>query len=131
MKHVFAVLLLSLPAICVAKSPACHNWPTSMAQVNLQNAGLLPNIDDTKTKAVLVAPEKIGKDSYGEQLWRQVYHITFHDQNGSVIKVVTVDNAGEEECSITGVDVFVVSQHFPSQEHVIKGLDYSDPQTKR
>ncbi|MCC8392391.1 hypothetical protein LJ656_07300 [Paraburkholderia sp. MMS20-SJTR3] len=130
MKRAFAALLLSLPALCLAELkpktfPPCDNWPTRLAEGQLKRNGILGNIDDSRTRAVLVSNEKIGKYEDGQQMWRQVYHITFHDKSGRVIDVMTVSDAGEFECSLTGADVFVVTQHYPSEEHLIKGLDYS------
>ncbi|MFT4064697.1 hypothetical protein [Paraburkholderia sp.] len=128
MKHAFAVVLLSLPALCLAEPkpfPPCDNWPTRLAEGKLKRNGILGNIDDSQTRAVLVSNEKIGKYEDGQQMWRQVYHITFHDKSGRVINVMTVNHAGEIECSLTGVDVFTVTQHFPSEERLIKGLDNS------
>ena len=78
-----------------------------MALVHLKNAGLadLTKIDESKTKAVRLASEKVGKD-----LYRQVYNITFYDKTGSQIEVVTSNEASNEECSMSGVDIFVVSR---------------------
>ncbi|MCC8392376.1 hypothetical protein LJ656_07225 [Paraburkholderia sp. MMS20-SJTR3] len=129
MKRAIAATLLAIPALCLADGkpfPPCGNWPTNMAYMQLRNVGILGDIDAEKTKTVLVANEKIGKDKDGEQLWKQVYHVTFHDRNGNVIKVITVNHSGEFECSIAGVDVFVVSQHYPSEERLIEGIDYPD-----
>ncbi|MGF6934318.1 hypothetical protein OKW41_003457 [Paraburkholderia sp. UCT70] len=118
MKRTFAVLLLSLPALCLAQgrpNPPCDGWPTNIAENSLKNAGMLGNIDYTKTQAVQLASEKIGKDEDGEQLWREVYHITFHEKNGNKVKVIAVNDAGEFECSMSAVEVFVVSKHLLSR----------------
>ena len=58
-----AVLLVSLPGACLAAAPPCASWPTNMALVHLKNAGLadLTKIDESKTKAVRLASEKVGK----------------------------------------------------------------------
>ncbi|MEX3857548.1 hypothetical protein QF001_002537 [Paraburkholderia youngii] len=114
MKHIFAVLLLSLPALCLSQgrpNPPCDRWPTNIAENSLKDAGMIGSIDYTKTQAVQLASEKIGKSEDGEQLWREVYHITFHEKNGNKVKVITVDDAGEFECSMSSVEVFVVSKH--------------------
>ncbi|MGF6964914.1 hypothetical protein OKW43_001919 [Paraburkholderia sp. WC7.3g] len=65
MKHALAVPLLSLPALCLAQSrpnPPCDRWPTNIAENSLKSAGMLGSIDYTKTQAVQLASEKIGKD---------------------------------------------------------------------
>ncbi|MGF6733239.1 hypothetical protein OKW50_005384 [Paraburkholderia youngii] len=119
MKRTVVALLLSLPALlCAAQSqpePQCDRWPTNIAEGRLKKAGLLGNIDYTKTKAVQLASEKIGKSEDGEQLRREVYHITFHEENGDKVKVIAVNDAGEFECSMSAVEVFVVSRHLPSR----------------
>ena len=78
-----------------------------MAFVHLKNAGLLQNetIDFTKTQITRLASEKIGKD-----LYRQVHQITFFRKSMDKISVVAVSDASYEECSMSGVVVFVISQ---------------------
>jgi hypothetical protein len=111
---ILAVLILL--ALSVAQSqtktvngPDCSGgWPTDMAFVQLKNAGLADNqsIDFSKTKTVRIASEQIGKD-----LWHQVYLVTYFKKSSETIKAIAVHNASSEECSMTGVDVFVVSKH--------------------
>ncbi len=78
-----------------------------MALVHLKNAGITDpsQIDESKTKAVRLASEKLGKNRY-----RQVYDITFHDKAGQMIEVITSSEASSSECSMSGVDVYVVSR---------------------
>ena len=88
--------------------PDCSGgWPTNTAQASLKNAGVLNNkeIDLTKTKTTRLASEKIGKD-----LWHQVYFVTFFKRSGDKIQAVVVHDASVEECSMTGVQVYVVSR---------------------
>ncbi len=101
-------LLLAIPSFVAAKSPECEGWPTSMAFVHLKNAGLTDNsrTDPSKATAIRIASEKIGKD-----LYRQVHRITFRETSGTNIEVITSNNASSEECSMSAVDVFVVSKH--------------------
>ena len=70
-----------------------------MAFVHLKNAGLVHNetTDFTKTKVVRIASEKIGKD-----LYRQVHLVTFMEKSGEKIKIITVNDASQEECSMSG-----------------------------
>ena len=74
----------------------------------LKNAGLIDNrsIDFSKTKTVRIASEEVGKD-----LWHQVYYVTFTKKAGDVIDTIVVHDASSEECSMSGVEVFVVSKH--------------------
>lgn len=112
MRHHLTALLLSLPGLCLAGthtgSPPCTNWPESMALVHLKNAGITDptKIDESKTRIIRLASEKIGKD-----LYRQVYDITFVEKGGTRVEVVTSNKASWQECSMSGVDVFVVSRH--------------------
>ncbi|KVL70318.1 hypothetical protein [Burkholderia ubonensis] len=107
MKRLFLTLLLASPMVCLAKTPACASWPTNMAIASLKNAGITDptKLDESKTKAVLLASEKTGKD-----LYRQIYNITFYEKSGAKIQVITRSEASSSECSMSGVDVYVVSQ---------------------
>lgn len=103
----FAILLV-IPSLVAAQVPDCASWPTSMAFVYLKNAGLTDNsrTDPSKATAIRLASEKIGKD-----LYLQVHLITFHEATGANIEVITSNKASSEECSMSAVDVFVVSKH--------------------
>ncbi|MBC8752926.1 MULTISPECIES: hypothetical protein [Paraburkholderia] len=117
-KRTLAPILIALSALCMAQpkpEPQCDRWPTNIAEGRLKKAGMVGNIDYTKTQAVQLASEKIGKDEDGEQLWREVYHITFHEKNGNKVKVIAVNDAGEFECSMSAVEIFVVSKHLLSR----------------
>lgn len=103
-----ATLALAFPALCLASSPSqCASWPKNMAQVHLKNAGIadLTQLDESRTRAVRLASEKIGKD-----LYRDVYDITFYEKSGAEIEVITSSEASSSECSMSGVDVYVVSK---------------------
>lgn len=85
--------------------------PTDMAFVLMKNAGLVDNasIDFSKTKTVRLASERVGKD-----LWHQVYLVTFQKNSGSRIQAISVIDSSSDECSISGVEVFVVSKRLTS-----------------
>ncbi len=111
------ILSLLLAAACaswricaLAAQPECtgvERWPTSMAFVHLKNAGLTDNdkLDFSKTKTVRLASERIGKD-----LYRQIHHVVFTEKSGATIEVITASDASNEECSMSGVEVFVISR---------------------
>jgi hypothetical protein len=89
--------------------PDCSgNWPTKMTFVHLKNAGLADDsgVDFSKTKTSRLASETIGKG-----LWHQVYHVTFTKKSGETIEAIAIHDASLEECSMSGVEVFVVSSH--------------------
>jgi hypothetical protein len=111
-----SLLLFAASTSMVAQSPSekthgpdCSGgWPTAMTFVHLKNAGLADNgaIDWSNIKTARIASEKIGQD-----LWHQVYHVTFTRTSGGTIDAIAVHDASLEECSMTGVEVFVVSKH--------------------
>ena len=111
MKLLIIILLIFLPVLVFAKDPDCtgvDHWPTAMAFVHLKNAGITDNnkVDFTKTKTVRLASEKIGKD-----LYRQIHQIKFTEKSGIILEVITINDASNEECSMSGVDVFVINKH--------------------
>ncbi|MBB5429032.1 hypothetical protein QF000_003948 [Paraburkholderia atlantica] len=115
MKHSFAVLLLSFPALCLAETgpyPPCGDrFPAYLAQMALRKTDILSlDFDATKTKAVRLASEKNGKYEDGEQKWRGIYQITFEERNGNKIKLVAVYEIGEPECTITDEQFLIVSK---------------------
>jgi len=83
-----------------------------MAFVHLKNAGLTDNdrLDFSKTETTLLASERIGTD-----LYRQIHRVLFMEKSGDRIEVITSNNASAEECSMSGVEVFVVSKHLGGQ----------------
>lgn len=93
-----------------AESPDCtypESWPSSMAFTYLKNNGLVNNemLDFSKTTIKRLASEKIGKD-----LYHQVHLVTFCKKTGEQVVVITINNASNEECSMSGVEVYVVSK---------------------
>lgn len=84
-----------------------------MAYSYLKNAGILhsDNVDFAKNRAVRLASEKIGKD-----LYRQVHRITFVKKSGQPIVAITVSDASHIECSMSDVDVYVVSERLGAKE---------------
>ncbi len=117
-RHVWVfltIILISLLApVAHADDPACagtNNWAASMAFVHLKNAGLVNNqtIDFGKMDVKRIASDKIAKD-----LYRQVHLITFTEISGRKVEVITVSDASHEECSMGGVEVFVISRRLGS-----------------
>jgi len=78
-----------------------------MAFVLLKNEGITNNekVDFSKTETVRLASEKIGKD-----LYHQVYLVKLREFSGRTIEAIAVHDASSEECSMTEVELFVVSQ---------------------
>lgn len=101
------LLLLFAPGFCLAGALPCASWPTSMAEVYLQNAELVrvEQLDKSKTQAIPIAFQKIGKD-----LYQQVFDITLYAKSGQTFHVITVNKASSRECSMSGVDVYLISK---------------------
>jgi hypothetical protein len=74
-----------------------------MAFVHLKNEGHLVNEETARVRRL--ASERTGPD-----LYRQVYLMTFVDTAGVPVEVITVSDASNEECSMSGVRVYVVSR---------------------
>jgi hypothetical protein len=108
-----AVCLLALPlARAAGRGPICTDpeaWPAGMAYGHLKNAGALTpeSTDFSKTRAELVASEKIGRDRY-----RQVHVVRFTTKAGAQVSAVVINEASHEECSLTEAQVFMVAQEF-------------------
>ena len=79
-----------------------------MAHTYLKNAGLTDNdkLDFTKTRTARIASEEVRRG-----LFKQVHHVTFTEKSGTTIEVITVNDASTQECSESGVDVYVISTH--------------------
>ncbi|SRR5712692_1957767 len=111
----FICVLFAFGTPTFGKDPDCSGgWPTDMTFVHLKNAGITTNasVDFSKTKTVRLASEKIGKD-----LYHQVYLVTFTERSGKTIQAIAIHDASPEECSMTGVEVFVVSDHLNAERH--------------
>ncbi len=110
--RLFAALfaLAILPCSTLAKDPDCtgvDRYPATVAFVHLKNAGLTDNdkVDFTKTKVKRLASEKVGKD-----LYRQVHLVRFTEVSGGTLEVITVNDASSVECSMSGVEAYVVAR---------------------
>lgn len=94
-------------AFAAPKAPDCHSWPMNIAKGWLKNAGIadIYRFDETRTKVELLASEKKGKD-----LYTQVYSIIFYSKDGKSYHVITKSDASNEECSMGGVDSYLVEK---------------------
>jgi hypothetical protein len=108
----FAILLVFAAAStwALAKDPDCTNpeaWPAGMAFTHLKNTGVVDNdaLDFKKTKVTRLASERVGKD-----LYRQVHLVRFVRTSGEPVSAITVNEVSRQECSMSGVDVYLVSK---------------------
>ena len=106
-KFLLITLLAVLPILSFAKGPDCYSWPMNMSEGWLQNAGIVDviNLDESKTKITLLASEKKAKG-----LYTQIYHFIFYDKIGNSYEIITNNDASYEECSMTGVDIYLISK---------------------
>nr|WP_303831531.1 hypothetical protein [Snodgrassella alvi] len=104
-KFLLVTLFAVLPILSFAKGPDCHSWPMKMSEVWLQNAGIvaIENLNKPKTKITLLASEKKAKG-----LYTQIYHFIFYDSIGNSYETITNNDASYEECSMSGVDVYLI-----------------------
>jgi len=77
-----------------------------MAFVQLKNSGYTNNerLDFNKTKTTRLASEKIENN-----LYVQIHHVLFVEKSGNKIEVITKNEASNEECSMSNVEIFIIS----------------------
>ena len=114
-RSIYAIAGLFGCALAHGQVPACagtDRWPTSSALVQLKSAGIATGneVDVTKTKTTLLASERIGND-----LFRQVHFVVFTERSGRKIEVITSNEASSAECSMSAVQLFVVSRRLGGQ----------------
>ncbi len=108
---ILSIIYLAFSTSSFASHPDCsgaERWATKMAFVHLKNASITNNekLDFSKTKTQRLASEKIGTD-----LYRQIHHVTFTENSGNIIEIITSNNASNEECSMSGVEAYIISGH--------------------
>jgi len=79
--------------------------------VRIANAGIVDKVDFAKTKTARLASERIGQD-----LYRQVHRVIYTERSGKIIEAIVVNDVSSEECSMSSVEVFVVSKRLGSTE---------------
>lgn len=111
---VIAICLQSTSSYAATKDPDCTHpdaWPSGMAFTHLKNAGAIQagELDSAKTSVVRLASQKTGKN-----LYRQVHRVHFTKISGEVLTVITVNDVSTQECSMSDVDVYLVSKRLGS-----------------
>ncbi|OCG33134.1 MULTISPECIES: hypothetical protein [unclassified Gilliamella] len=107
-KLTILILLMSWPLVSLAKGPNCYTWPMNMTMVWMKNEKIvdIQDLDESKTKIMQLASEKIKKD-----LYTQIYHFVFYDKNGNSYEVITKSQASYEECSMSDVNKYLISKN--------------------
>ncbi|MDM3871936.1 hypothetical protein QSV34_11320 [Porticoccus sp. W117] len=104
------LILFSVFAIAETNHPDCagkDRWPAAMAFVHLKNEGLAKN-DDIDFS--LTSVKRLSSQEIEPGLFTQIHEVTFFEKNGKTITVITNNNASHEECSMSGVEVYVISK---------------------
>ena len=109
-QSLFAAILITLSTTTIAREPNCarpDGWPAGMAFTHLKNTGMISNdsLDTSKTKVSKLASEKVGKD-----LYHQVHLVRFVKTSGEDVFAITVNEASSQECSMSNVDVYLISK---------------------
>lgn len=111
-----ALLVFSffLPVMALAGNPDCSapdNYAASVVFGYLKNNGLTTNnkIDWNRTKVTELAHQKIGKD-----LYKQVHLVIYMEKSGKKFAVIAINDASSQECSMTGPDLYLVSEYWPA-----------------
>ncbi len=101
------VLFMFSPLLAFAKGPDCYTWPMNMTEVWLKNSNIVDilDLDESKTQITQLASQEIEKG-----LYNQIYYFVFYDKKGNSYEVITQNDASDKECSISGVNKYLVSQ---------------------
>jgi hypothetical protein len=104
---------LAWPPLLLAAGPDCtapDRWQTSSTLVKLEAAGLVSptELDPSRTKTTRLASEQVTSGRF-----RQIHETVFVKRSGATVRVITSSLASSEECSESGVEVFIVSRHLP------------------
>ena len=83
----------------------CHNYPMRVAISWLHNN---KNLDSSSIKQTL--GERISSEKIGKGMRNNVFYFVFKDNEGKTYEVITRNIASKEECSISGADVYFVSE---------------------
>ncbi len=102
--------LAAISGCTIANPPDCTSpdaWPAGMAFTHLKNESLInkDTLDFKNTKLTRLTSEEIGKD-----LYRQVHLVRFPKISGEPIMAITVNEVSSQECSMSNVDVYVISR---------------------
>ncbi|WP_017345897.1 hypothetical protein [Pantoea sp. A4] len=105
-----ALLLLALtPVFANAKTVKndCHSWPMNITEGWLKNAGIIdiPDLDESKTEVTLLVSQK-----NHHHIYTNIFRFVFHAKDGRTFEVITQNLASEDECSISGVNSYLVSR---------------------
>lgn len=86
----------------------CHSWPMAMAKQWLQDKNIVEEkfLDEDKTQFKLLASEILENNQYND-----VYWFVFFDQTGRKYDLITQNISSDEECSMSDVNIYRVSDY--------------------
>ena len=105
-----SALLIALPALAGQGHPDCtgaERWPAVMTFVHLKNAGILTNSDVDLDRTVVT---RLASEEVSPGLFQQVHDVTYFRIEGTSLRVIAENRVSHEECSMSGVRVYVVSE---------------------
>lgn len=108
----------SRTALCAERDhPDCTGqarWPAAMTGARLKMLGLSEKAGGyDRVDVELLASEQLSPDARGRAIFRQVHKVTIHDGENTFV-AITVNDASRQECSESGVEVFLVSVECPA-----------------
>lgn len=111
--EILGALLLACSVQASAADPDCagpDQFPTASALVKLANAGLVDRaaINPSMTRVVRLTSARIADNRF-----RQIHEVTFVERSGRETRVLIDNVVSPDECSETGVQVFVISRVLP------------------
>lgn len=117
MKTILISILFFITLYAQTKDDCTHlgNWAESISYNALIDKNIMNSdeMDYNKTKTILLAKEKIGKD-----LNKNVFLIKFVLKDKKIIEVIAISNSSSEECSISGVDVFLIKSKISDKSDI-------------
>lgn len=107
MKSIALIACLFFSATVSASAPDCYSWPMNIAKGWLKNERIVDivDLDESRTQRKRLASEK-----KADEVYTQVYHFTFYDKRGTTYDVITQSDGSYQECSLSDVNVFLISK---------------------
>ncbi|MDW6002753.1 hypothetical protein [Vibrio mangrovi] len=106
--RLFLLLFLALSSFSsfARLDTTCHTWPMNMAKIWLQDKKIVneDELNEDRTQFKLLASETMKNAQYTD-----VYLFSFFDKTGKEYDVITQNISSDEECSISDVNIYMVS----------------------
>lgn len=83
----------------------CHNYPMRVAISWLHN-----NHNLVSSNIKQISGERISSEKIGKGISDNIFYFVFEDKEGKTYEVITRNIASKKECSISGADIYFVSE---------------------